>query len=106
MANTTTFSPVLKVKHGRGIVPLTSKGSKIKSTMMGHYGRKKGKQVFYASENKGVLGGGIAKRGGRRPGKMGRLGQMIMNKVGQKGGRRVGGGRPQPKRQYIGKYRY
>jgi len=38
-------------------MPLTKKGNKIMSAMKGQYGTKKGKQVFYASENKGVIKG-------------------------------------------------
>lgn len=43
-------------------MPLTSKGKKIKSSMtrprsQGGYGKKKGTQVFYASENKGTIKG-------------------------------------------------
>jgi len=36
-------------------MPLTKKGSKIKKSMEKTYGNKKGKQVFYASANKGVI---------------------------------------------------
>ncbi len=38
-------------------MPLNKKGKKIKSAMMKEYGAKKGKQVFYASENKGTIKG-------------------------------------------------
>ncbi len=38
-------------------MPLTKKGEKIKRAMMKEYGAKKGKQVFYASENKGTIKG-------------------------------------------------
>ena len=38
-------------------MPLTKKGSKIKSAMTSEYGEKKGKQVFYASINKGRITG-------------------------------------------------
>ena len=38
-------------------MPLTPKGKKIKKKMIEHYGKKKGKQVFYASENKGTIKG-------------------------------------------------
>lgn len=37
--------------------PLTSKGNKILSAMEDQYGEKKGKQVFYASRNKGTISG-------------------------------------------------
>lgn len=33
-------------------MPLTHKGKKAKKAMEKHYGKKKGEQVFYASENK------------------------------------------------------
>lgn len=33
-------------------MPLTAKGRKVKAAMMKQYGKKKGEQVFYASENK------------------------------------------------------
>ena len=39
-------------------MPLTKKGRKILTAMVGQYGsRKKGKQVFYASQNKGTITG-------------------------------------------------
>lgn len=38
-------------------MPLTKKGSKIKSAMTSEYGEKKGKQVFYASINAGKIHG-------------------------------------------------
>ena len=38
-------------------MPLTKKGEKIKAAMEKEYGKKKGAQVFYASENKGTIKG-------------------------------------------------
>ena len=38
-------------------MPLTKKGEKIKRAMVKQYGKKKGEQVFYASENKGTIKG-------------------------------------------------
>jgi len=38
-------------------VPLTKKGKKIKRAMVKHYGKKKGTQVFYASQKKGKIKG-------------------------------------------------
>ena len=38
-------------------MPLTAKGEKIKKNMEAQYGAKKGKQVFYASQNKGTIKG-------------------------------------------------
>ena len=38
-------------------MPLTKKGKKIFAAMKGEYGAKKGKQVFYAAENKGTIKG-------------------------------------------------
>lgn len=38
-------------------MPLTKKGKKIMSAMKKEYGPKKGKQVFYASRNKGTIKG-------------------------------------------------
>lgn len=38
-------------------MPLNKKGKKIKAAMEKQYGPKKGKQVFYASENKGTIKG-------------------------------------------------
>ena len=38
-------------------MPLTKKGEKIKSAMEKTYGAKKGEDVFYASQNKGVIKG-------------------------------------------------
>ncbi len=37
--------------------PLTKKGAKIKASMEKEYGKKKGKQVFFASQNKGTIKG-------------------------------------------------
>jgi hypothetical protein len=37
--------------------PLTAKGEKIMENMKEQYGEKKGEQVFYASRNKGTIGG-------------------------------------------------
>ncbi len=38
-------------------MPLNTKGKKIKKAMEKQYGSKKGKSVFYASENKGTIKG-------------------------------------------------
>ena len=38
-------------------MPITKKGKKIMSSMKKTYGAKKGKQVFYASKNKGKIKG-------------------------------------------------
>lgn len=38
-------------------MPLTKKGKKVKAAMIQEYGKKKGEQVFYASENKGTIKG-------------------------------------------------
>lgn len=38
-------------------MPLTKKGQKIMSSMREEYGPKKGKEVFYASANKGTISG-------------------------------------------------
>ena len=38
-------------------MPLTKKGKKIKASMQKQYGKKKGRQVFYASQNKGTVKG-------------------------------------------------
>lgn len=38
-------------------MPLTKKGEEVMSAMMKEYGAKKGKQVFYASQNKGTIKG-------------------------------------------------
>ena len=43
-------------------MPLTDKGHKILRAMKEHYGAKKGKQVFYASQNKGTIKGTHKKR--------------------------------------------
>ena len=37
-------------------MPLTKTGEKVMHAMMKQYGSEKGKQVFYASENKGKAG--------------------------------------------------
>jgi hypothetical protein len=38
-------------------MPLTKKGEKIRDAMIAHYGKKKGKAVFYAAQNKGSITG-------------------------------------------------
>lgn len=38
-------------------MPLTKKGTKVLASMKAHYGSKKGKQVFYASQKKGTIKG-------------------------------------------------
>lgn len=43
-------------------MPLNKKGEKIKAAMMKEYGPKKGKSVFYASENKGTVKGVTKKK--------------------------------------------
>jgi hypothetical protein len=43
-------------------MPLTKKGRKIKRKMEEEYGKKKGRQVFYASQNKGTIKGTHKKR--------------------------------------------
>ena len=47
-------------------MPLTKKGSKIKSAMTKQYGEKKGEEVFYASANKGRISG--VHKGGKKSG--------------------------------------
>lgn len=42
---------------GDTLMPLNKKGEKIKAAMMEEYGPEHGKQVFYASENKGTITG-------------------------------------------------
>lgn len=37
-------------------MPLTKTGRKVKVAMIKQYGKEKGEQVFYASENKGIPG--------------------------------------------------
>lgn len=49
-------------------MPLTRKGKKIKGAMKKEYGAKKGKRVFYASQNKGVIKGTHKKGGGGKKG--------------------------------------
>jgi hypothetical protein len=43
-------------------MPLTSKGREIMAAMKKQYGVKKGKGVFYASQNKGIIKGTHKKR--------------------------------------------
>ena len=38
-------------------MPLTTKGKKIKKAMEKTYGKEKGEDVFYASQNKGAIKG-------------------------------------------------
>lgn len=46
-------------------MPLTKKGKKIEAAMESQYGKDKGKQVFYASKNKGTIKG-VEKKGGKK----------------------------------------
>jgi len=51
-------------------MPLTGKGAKIKKKMMGFYGKEKGTEVFFASQNKGTIKGTHkAKKKGTKRGK-------------------------------------
>jgi len=43
-------------------MPLTRKGKKIKKSMEKQYGKEKGEDVFYASQNKGTITGTHLKR--------------------------------------------
>jgi len=43
-------------------MPLTKKGEKIKREMVKEYGKKKGEEVFYSSQNKGTIKGTHHKR--------------------------------------------
>jgi len=43
-------------------MPLTAKGKKIKAAMLKKYGKKKGEDIFYASQNKGTIKGTHKKR--------------------------------------------
>lgn len=49
-------------------MPITKKGKKVLASMKKQYGAKKGKQVFYASANKGKIKGvhGKSKKKKRR----------------------------------------
>jgi hypothetical protein len=49
-------------------MPLTAKGRKIMAAMRKTYGPKKGKAVFYASQNKGTVRGTHKARTRRRRG--------------------------------------
>ena len=44
-------------------MPLTEKGKTLLTSMVGQYGRKKGKKVFYAFQNKGTITGTHKKKG-------------------------------------------
>jgi len=43
-------------------MPLNKKGLKIRSAMEKFYGKKKGEEIFYASENKGTIKGVTKKK--------------------------------------------
>ena len=58
------FSGNVVLSESHETMPLTKKGKKILGSMRESYGSDKGKQVFYASKNKGVIGGVDKKRGG------------------------------------------
>lgn len=51
-------------------MPLTKKGNKILRNMDKEYGGKKGKSVFYASKNKGIISGVEGKRASNNSKKM------------------------------------
>lgn len=67
-------------------MPLNKKGEKIMRAMQKEYGSEKGKQVFYASENKGNIEGvkKMAKGG------------MMMKKMAQEAKRPYGAGAKRP----------
>ncbi len=44
-------------------MPISKSGSKVLKNMEKEYGVKKGKKVFYASENKGILSKKLFKKG-------------------------------------------
>jgi len=46
-------------------MPLTAKGVKIKRKMKKTYGAKKGKKIFFASQNKGTIKGTHKKKGNK-----------------------------------------
>ena len=46
-------------------MPLTDKGKKVLADMKKQYGSKKGKEVFYASINKGKKGSSSWHKGGK-----------------------------------------
>jgi len=48
-------------------MPLTPKGTKILKNMKEEYGKKKGEQVFYASENAGKIKGVAKGPKGNKP---------------------------------------
>lgn len=47
-------------------MPITTKGHKILGNMQKEYGEKKGKEVFYASANKGIIKGVHGKKKKKR----------------------------------------
>ena len=65
LRRTTKYSVVFQASPRKGTlfllgarnVPLTKKGRKILREMKKGYGAKKGKSVFYASQNKGTIKG-------------------------------------------------
>lgn len=54
----------LAIGIGDKLMPLTSKGTKIKKAMRKTYGKKKGTKVFYASQKKGTIKG--THKGGKK----------------------------------------
>jgi len=51
-------------------MPLTEKGKKIKAAMVKEYGKDKGDQVFYATENKGKIKGVVKPKSKKKNGKV------------------------------------
>lgn len=47
-------------------MPLTKKGKKIKAAMVDQYGKERGEQVFYASENKWTITGVAKKKANKK----------------------------------------
>ena len=65
-------------------MPLTTKGSKIKSAMTKKYGEKKGEQIFYASANKGTIKGVAQGQKLKAGGSVGKAGKQAKSKAKSK----------------------
>jgi hypothetical protein len=58
MIDASSFGSITgQIDYGERRMPLTGKGQKIMNAMQKKYGAEKGKQVFYASKNKGTISG-------------------------------------------------
>jgi len=74
-------------------MPLTAKGTKIMKNMKTEYGAKKGKEVFYASQNKGTIKGTHKSSAALPGGRIAALMAMLRGVASKAKGKAVAGGK-------------